>query len=412
MNLSKTSCFKFKKTNRIITSIVVLIIITISSFGIIDQKSKHYVNDATGEALGAYATARAINATVAVLESGTVSFDIGLGASAQPLQLLKPVGDMAEEFSEAAKTSFASLLIQEVLINITSTVVFKVLLATFGALLIIAILLQAHTVAVPLFKAFLLLGLARFLIIVILMLNAIASQVFIQNQMARDLNRVQTNQNILSNMTPSSGLSPEERQKTRNELKTLESEKPPLVSQIQNLSGKIAKDQAAVKAAKAPVDAIESKMSFWEKHDPFKKDGLTLADDKKALNQREDTLNADTEKLDEFTHRLNEIDTKTQQDNLRLTGRDKSFLDKTMMGITRAISLKKFLAKSAGFLESMLRLATLFIFQTIILPLIFFFLLLKGFKEIWAVDAMTFLGIRNQNTNTLTDAGAPPSQVK
>lgn len=393
MNISDASPFELKKTNRITTSLVIVVIIAVSWFGIIDRKSEHYIDHAMVKALVAYGTARAINASVSVLESTTLSFSIGAGVSSQPLQVLRPIGDMADEFSQAVKTSVSSLIIQKVLIEIAASKTFKILLTAIGALLIVAVLLQAHTFATPLFKTFLLLGLARFLFIMILVLNSIASQAFVEDQINKQLISTQAAQNSLNMMNQSSDLTPAEKKKTLNSLEDLKTQRESLTPQIQKLKQKITDDQAAIKAAQEPVTAIESKMSTLAKLNVFD-DNKELAAKKEVLDQKTNTLDADSDQLTKLTDELTEINKKIAQANRHLSGQDKSVMDKLSEkaeSLTKAVSPEKITEKFQHFVESMLNLATLFIFQTIVMPLIFLYLLLKGFKGIWGVDATTFL---------------------
>lgn len=98
-----------KGKRRLAVAVVVILVIAVSWSGFVDRKSQQYVDRAFIQALGAFATARLLNATITVAKS----VQVGAGVSFQPLEVLDPVHDLVEQYSSIMKFSLASLVTQK-----------------------------------------------------------------------------------------------------------------------------------------------------------------------------------------------------------------------------------------------------------------------------------------------------------
>lgn len=99
-----------------------------------ESESASYLADVRERATYAYAAARSLNAVISLLES----IDVGLGfVSAEPAQVLAPVDDMIEQFSDLILIALASIGIQEILVAILGDISWTYLLpiALFPALI-------------------------------------------------------------------------------------------------------------------------------------------------------------------------------------------------------------------------------------------------------------------------------------
>ncbi len=90
-----------------------------------DRRTEAHVDATMVQALAAFATARALNGGISVLQST----EVGVGvASTQPLEILDPLNDMVEDYADVMQLSIGSLVTQKVLVEIVSTHAFKLLL--------------------------------------------------------------------------------------------------------------------------------------------------------------------------------------------------------------------------------------------------------------------------------------------
>ncbi len=90
-----------------------------------EQNAAHYLADVRERAAYSYAAARTLNATISLLES----VDTGIGVvSLQPGQVLEPINDMIEQFSDVMLVALASVGLQEILVAILGDISWTYLL--------------------------------------------------------------------------------------------------------------------------------------------------------------------------------------------------------------------------------------------------------------------------------------------
>ena len=87
---------------------------------IFDTKTDGYFNEAISKAGLAYATCRAINASVSIIKDSTLQLEpAGLGVSLAVGQIVDPVDDMAERLSDVLVTAITSLGVQKLAYEIS-----------------------------------------------------------------------------------------------------------------------------------------------------------------------------------------------------------------------------------------------------------------------------------------------------
>lgn len=123
-----------------ITSLIGVLIATalffspVTKIPLIDTKTDTYFNDAITKAGLAYATCRAINASVSVVKDSTLQLEpAGVGVSLAVGQVLDPIDDMTERLSSVLVTAITSLGVQKLSYEIGVTLAPQV----FAAFLII-----------------------------------------------------------------------------------------------------------------------------------------------------------------------------------------------------------------------------------------------------------------------------------
>ncbi|WP_028878315.1 hypothetical protein [Terasakiella pusilla] len=122
---------------RLRNSLILLALILICFSGLFDtlyrlsplpafeQEAAGYLADVRERAAYAYAVARTLNATISLLES----VDTGIGVvSIQPGQVLEPINDMIEQFSDLVLIALASVGVQEILIAVLEDISWTYLL--------------------------------------------------------------------------------------------------------------------------------------------------------------------------------------------------------------------------------------------------------------------------------------------
>lgn len=135
---------------RIILSVILVLLLICSSVGPLrqvvfgnaaftaaDRAATRFVDEAFTRALAAYASARAVNAAISLLQGTELNLEPGgLGVTLTPGEALDPLNDMVERFSWLMLASLLSLGVQKFLIEISPWVSIQFLLTAALCLLL------------------------------------------------------------------------------------------------------------------------------------------------------------------------------------------------------------------------------------------------------------------------------------
>src|SRR6056297_298909 len=168
---------------QLMVALIILLIVAVSWSGYIDRQTESYVNQATVQALAAFATARVLNAGISVAKS----VQMGALVSVQPLEVLDPVHDLVEQYSAIMKLAIGSLVIQKVLLEIVATGFFKILLSLLAVLLLASLFVGNGHFSSMMFRFFLLACLVRFLLILVVGLNGLVDTVYVNNKTQQNM---------------------------------------------------------------------------------------------------------------------------------------------------------------------------------------------------------------------------------
>ena len=175
-------------------AIVVLGLSALSFLGALDKLARDHAEEATNQALGAYATVRAVNMGVSVLQ--TSELGVAVIGSVQIGQLLDPINDAAERASTALAWSIGSLFVQRILLGFASSSLVKWVFVASGLLVLLARLPLASifgvsgamldSVRIASVRCFAIAGILRFLVPVFVAGSYLASQALLQEQLDKD----------------------------------------------------------------------------------------------------------------------------------------------------------------------------------------------------------------------------------
>lgn len=111
-------------------TLLIIGLVAVSSLNLADEKAHQLINQAMLSAAGSYTIARTLDAAISTLQSSEVSagvFSIDIG------QVLNPVSDLINKFSDIMVMSFTSLSLQKVLLLMLSSTAANVIFALFAA---------------------------------------------------------------------------------------------------------------------------------------------------------------------------------------------------------------------------------------------------------------------------------------
>jgi len=116
--------------NKILFSIFSIFFVVLSLSESLDLKSSEQLDSALTRSLTTFAVARGLNGLVSVVQGTEVNISpAGVGATFAPGQLLDPVNDMVERFSWVMLMSSVSIGVQEMMLHLGKTTLFKMLFA-------------------------------------------------------------------------------------------------------------------------------------------------------------------------------------------------------------------------------------------------------------------------------------------
>lgn len=159
---------------------LMLVAVAMSWTGVVDRISSRYVDDALTQAFSAYAVARGVNGVVSVLQSISVGGSLGASFAVSPGEALDPINDLVERYASVMELSIGSLLTQKILIGITSSRIFNVLLSAGVAAFMLSVLANAKPLRGVLFRTVLSLVFLRFAIVFAVLANGWVDVVFLR----------------------------------------------------------------------------------------------------------------------------------------------------------------------------------------------------------------------------------------
>jgi len=117
---------------RYIFVVLSLSIVILAWFGSIDTEANSQVNAGLKRALATYASARTLNAVISVAQGTELSIQpFGFGVNLTPGQVLSPINELVEQFSNVMLLASVAFGIQKILILIGSHWFVSALLTTF-----------------------------------------------------------------------------------------------------------------------------------------------------------------------------------------------------------------------------------------------------------------------------------------
>lgn len=122
---------------RIATLVVVALLALGSWWTGLDAAADERVDAMLTRALVTFATARALDGVISVLQSGQVGAQVGVGMSIQPGELLDPVNDLVEQFSDVMLAVTVALGVHKVLLSIGGYWVLPILLSALAVLVVV-----------------------------------------------------------------------------------------------------------------------------------------------------------------------------------------------------------------------------------------------------------------------------------
>jgi len=159
-----------------------------------DKIATNYLDNALKASATAYVAARGINATISLLQD----IDLSIGfVSGSPGELLDPVNDLIERFSNILLISTTSLGIQKIMLGISGWLVIKIFITLLLSLLISHLLLINKTTLISqqylplIYKGIIFSLVLRFAIPIMAISSGLIENLFIEEQISSNITQLQ-----------------------------------------------------------------------------------------------------------------------------------------------------------------------------------------------------------------------------
>jgi len=371
----------------ILVTCSVIIIIAIAWLGIVDAPVETHINDSIVSAAAIYAISRGINAVLSLLQSVDISIVV---ASFSPGELLDPINDMIERFSEVMTYALASLAMQKILIVLAQQKIFSIFITITGITYLYFKGVH-HKFLSYAFQTFITLIFLRFSLILVLLVNGFVDTYFIDAQIHKEKMELSTMQGKLNsiNTFAKSSLS------TADEMNAMEAMALELQAQDDNLDQQIATEKEAIESQKNKVQVLEEQLSLLNPDEGLvgvvqnvfaSDDTPEVLAEREKLISLETNLESLTESRENIARKLECVQKNMKGEECILPEAEDSFSWNPVDSLQEKIAELK--EASGKWFESVITLLALMLLKTIILPLLFLYGVVKAVRLVWKKEPL------------------------
>jgi predicted nucleic acid-binding Zn-ribbon protein len=362
--------------------LLVMSVILICWFGFIDQYAEEYINSSIATSLVSFGIAKGFNATVSVLS--TITLQAPFVGSIQIGELLDPLNDLVEDFSTIMKYSISSLLIQKLIVEILQTIHFKIFL-TLSGLAFIATKYTCQKHRELSYKVFIFALACKFSIALVAIASSFVDSAFLNETIEKENNTLNSFPISSTQLNQSLDLTNEIKQQIKLDMDQREEHIRSLLIEIDELK----KDKLEMES---DLFEIERRIKAQSAEASMFNNLVNPSRELKHLQQKRNLLR----------HELYVVegDIEDLQNDIESNRKDYSSLEKqyenddtsTFQNLRNGFNHLAFAAKNkiVGFVDSLnlamdnfLNLMALFIFKTMVIPIVFLWGMYKVFKAIW-----------------------------
>lgn len=372
---------------QVLLSLLIAALVALCWLSVLDRTTQRQVESATTQALVAFAAARGLNAGISVLQST----EVGVGVSTHPFEALDPFNDLVEDYSSIMKLAIGSLIGQTLLLEISSSLIFKLALTLAAAACLVVLWWRPGSVGLA-WKLFATVALTRFLLLLTLLANTAIDRAFLDQPTEQNMTQVQSLANEVqatsADNADGNSLSSAEQDDLATEQQLLETRRPNLHSQLVEANRRVALAEDSMQQTRGRAAMIKARMSLAERLNPFHADAelerleAILAEQRASM---EDEIHQREQLLQELAH----LDTRREKIRRRLAGEDESLvnsLSQRLSSLSDNLSIEAIQARIESGTRAILSLMALFVLRTLVVPLLLLWLGLKLFRAIYQIQ--------------------------
>lgn len=349
------------------------------------------VDAALAQAGIAFAVDRALDATISLFSSASV----GVGLNVNIGAILDPIDSIIEDFATVLQWAIGSLLLQKLLLTVTFQPIFTYLMWFGAALTLTSMLLKRDVLALLFGKAFLSLTLVKFSMVLIIVANSCVDKTFIHHEIESGIAKTQGIETELRKEAEPAAdkVSVEKISFWKQERENILSEQKNLLTQISDNEVKLTDLQSQRSKLIQQRDesnnssTITNRMSSIWRSDDTDKMIDSLSKDIDLLEASIKTLNKRIKRIDEMTlHLENQINGKPNGMIESASQQAKGMVDKALQSVPRIPSLESLQNQLEETASSLVNLMAMFVIKSILMPILFLYLLFLINKLLWRID--------------------------
>ncbi len=374
--------WKFTWSRDAILAAFLLLLTVLSLHGAVDLFAYALLAETTAESLGIYALSRSINAGISVFQST----QFGVGITVQLGELLDPINDAVERLSAIMVWAIGSLLLQRLVLEVTSTAIFEwsffcIGVATSALLLVSAwhrcrelVRIRLHVTESGLnrcrgllIRVFVVAAIIRFIVPVFVITSSLASEMFVGAT-------VQEQRDRLSAFSADIGVDPGLPLVTDEDL---ESQRAETSAKLDDLEDSLAQHRRETQHLDDQIRKLREAVGWWRSRAPEFLGGVPPS---KELSEAMATREQIGDALEGILQRQIERGRQDLQCIERRLAGDTcdSLFDKfTAAGKTRYAQMLTIVDKSSRMVTSIARLAIAIAVKNILFPIVFLMIALK-----------------------------------
>lgn len=372
---------------RLYLVVVVAALVVLSWLGQGDRSSAAHLDASLLQASVAFASARALNALISVLQSTTLSFSLFGGVAVTLGEMLDPFNDLIEQYAYLMQWAIGSLLAQKILLGLVGQVFFKWLLTLSALLLGVALWWRGGRYAGMLLRVFLAIAFLRFVLVAVVLVNGEVDRWYLapqSDQQMESLDRLPDQVELLG-LGAGADVTGIDRTTLLNELDqkiaALDVRRRQLLVEQRGAALAVERELKEQRAEQGNSWIERLNVMAAAPDDPRNE---TLA----QLDRRYDSLTSELANVEQ--RRTQAVEQREQLQRGSASGWS-GFGDKLgKVGDPQTyLAIKQALNEAV---DGVLQVMTLFVLRTLILPLLFFYLLLRGWRWLWQLDVERLLG--------------------
>lgn len=369
----------------------VLFLIVLSWVGFFDSTAVEFIDSSLIQSFAAFATAKGLNAVIGVLESSDITIKV---ATFEIGKLLAPAKELIDQFAEVMEYAIGSLMLQKLLITISSSTFFKVLLTITGGVFLLFKVFrykfsECYEYYPVVYKVFVTVLFARFFFIAVFGVSTAIDSAFIADTTGEKIAMIE---NTPGEVDPTEQINAEEQEERRQlslQLKEVSGLLREEQSRLLEVDSNLEQQTNDIESFENQIAELDSQLTIkdkvWGTDDKYKQELLNQREGLKVqLEGAEDSLEQLTDKREQQKEKVDDLS--EQVDDLQ------SAIDNYGKGILATMQalgsnfIKSVQHKLNTAADTALELTVIFIFKSILMPVLFLFAGYKLFIKVWNYD--------------------------